>query len=85
MLVLNRYTFFRTKQKCKERGGRSDEELLRDKLEEIKAKDPGANVHIEVDPISKEVIFIFIQTTDMRENLKKFPEVILMDVTYKIN
>jgi len=56
-----------------------------DKLAEVQAKDPGASTYIEYDKETQEVLFIFIQTTDMREMLEKYPEVILMDITYKIN
>ncbi|KAK3922085.1 Protein FAR1-RELATED SEQUENCE 7 [Frankliniella fusca] len=59
--------------------------MLRDKLEEIRQRDPDASLHIETDSVTGEVLFIFIQTSDMRENLKKFPEVLLMDTTYMIN
>ncbi|KAK3910465.1 Protein FAR1-RELATED SEQUENCE 5 [Frankliniella fusca] len=47
--------------------------MLRDKLEEIKQRDPDAGLHIETD------------STSDRENLTKFPEVLLMDTTYMIN
>jgi len=70
---------FSTRRKARERSGRTDEEMLRDKLEEIKQRDPGANIHIQTDPDTMEVVLIFIQTSDMKENLQKFPEVILMD------
>ncbi|XP_052123530.1 uncharacterized protein LOC113213580, partial [Frankliniella occidentalis] len=74
-----------TKAKLLLRNGRSDEQMLIDKLAEVHAKDPNAVSHIEFDPVSKEVIFILLQTSEMREMLKQFPEVILMDITYKIN
>ncbi len=44
---------FSTRRKERERSGRTDEEMLRDKLHEIKQRDPGANIHIQTDPDSK--------------------------------
>ncbi|KAK3916799.1 hypothetical protein KUF71_006400, partial [Frankliniella fusca] len=74
-----------TKQIRDERQGRSEEEMLLAALNKIKEKDPGACAHLDFNSETKEVHFILIQTTDMRKALLKFPEVILMDLTYKIN
>ncbi|XP_052131253.1 uncharacterized protein LOC127751564 [Frankliniella occidentalis] len=80
------YFFYcRTKAKLDLRRGRSDEQMLLDKLAEVQSKDPGAYTHIEFDKESGAVVFILIQTSEMRDMLEKFPEVILMDITYKIN
>ncbi|XP_052121331.1 uncharacterized protein LOC113216526 [Frankliniella occidentalis] len=75
----------RAKHDRKERGGRSEEQMLIDKLTEIINNDPGACAHIEICKDSRKVKFILVQTTSMRNALKKFPEVLLTDITYKIN
>lgn len=74
----------RTRNLIVERYGRSDEEMLLAKLEEIKSKDPGAVAHLECED-SGEVIFILLQTTQMRETFTRFPEILQTDITYKIN
>lgn len=77
--------FFRSKCKKEERNGRSDEEMLVEKLNEIKAADPQAVCHLEIDATTGHLLFLLIQTSEMRLALDKFPEVVLMDITYKIN
>lgn len=59
--------------------------MLWDKLNELVAQDPGACAHLEYDRESKACDFILIQTSAMRAAVQKFPEVLLMDSTYKIN
>lgn len=68
-----------------ERNGRTDEEMVLWKLKQIKEKDPGACAHLQCDPESGEVLYILIQTSDMRVAFHKFPEVIITDITYRIN
>lgn len=55
------------------------------KLNEIVQKDKGANAHVEFNQESKECEYVFIQTSSMRAAVRKFPEVLMLDSTYKIN
>ena len=59
--------------------------MLQAQLERVKEKDPLAYVHLEYNRDSGEVEFIFMQTSQMRMSLLKFPEVLQMDITYRIN
>ncbi|XP_026280147.1 uncharacterized protein LOC113207704 [Frankliniella occidentalis] len=75
----------RTNQIRNDRKGRSEEEMLLAKLQEIKDKDPEASTVLDYNKDTKKVNFLLIQTSEMRKALHKFPEVILMDISYKIN
>lgn len=53
-------------------------------LESLLTNDPGAYVHVEQAP-EKELNFLFLQTGAMKETMKKYGKVLLLDHTYKVN
>ena len=56
-------------------------------LEELRqfVSDDLPSVYMEVVPDGNEVVGIFLQDRQMREMFEKFPEVLLVDATYKVN
>ncbi|XP_034248609.1 uncharacterized protein LOC117649731 [Thrips palmi] len=65
-------------------GGLTEEEKLLDVLQELVDEDPGANIHVGQDK-EDNMEFLFFQTSEMKENMAKYPSVTIMDTTYKIN
>lgn len=62
----------------------SEECNILDEIQEILTKDQGASVRLLLNE-SDELEVIFIQTTTMKTMASNFPEVLLMDNTYRIN
>ncbi|XP_014662635.1 PREDICTED: uncharacterized protein C19orf68-like [Priapulus caudatus] len=65
-------------------GKDSDIQLLMDTLDDILQKEPGSSVHLSVEDDGK-LSSLFIQLPFMKTALEKFPEVILLDATYRVN
>ncbi|CAF1653186.1 unnamed protein product, partial [Didymodactylos carnosus] len=58
--------------------------LVQKALEDIKVIDPDATVIVRTDE-QNQVESILIATSGMKENFKKFGQMIFLDSTYKIN
>lgn len=65
--------------------GRTPEEMIQAELKRITDEDPGASCVVDYDEVSKKLNFILIQTSEMRETFRKFPEVFITDITYKVD
>jgi len=93
-------TICRQKIEKSSRKGASDEEDLVATLEDLKSRDPGSFYKIgfitsphsgegsENDDTIEEkqdVDFVIFQTSEMRNNLSKYPEIVGMDTTYNVN
>ncbi|KAK3929704.1 Protein FAR1-RELATED SEQUENCE 5 [Frankliniella fusca] len=74
----------KAKWKADDHGRTPEDERLIDVLSELTAEDPGAVISVTKSE-SGELQFIFLQTSEMRENVAKYGKVILIDHTYKIN
>ncbi|KAJ1524621.1 hypothetical protein ONE63_011105 [Megalurothrips usitatus] len=75
---------YRAKRQKENRGGRTEVEMLQDTLVDIQEADPSAYIYLKKDS-SDNLQVLFIQTSCMKENVKKYGTVILMDHTYKID
>ena len=58
--------------------------IERDFFERIKSDDPGAVMDIVCDE-QQNIQIIFLQTSEMRWTLMKYPALLFIDSTYKIN
>ncbi|XP_034246660.1 uncharacterized protein ZSWIM9-like [Thrips palmi] len=74
----------RAKMKKEALSGRTEEEKLLDVLQELTDVDPDSNIHIGQDN-GGNLEFLFFQTSEMKKNMQKYPSVVIMDTTYKIN
>ena len=70
--------------KTQQTGGLSAEELLATLINEILDNDKGATCDIVVNQ-ENEAQVIFLQTSEMRTLLKKYPTITFIDTTYKTN
>ena len=55
--------------------------MLLDKLADIETVDPQAVCRLAIDPSTDHLLFLLIQTSEMRLAFEKFPEVVMMDIT----
>ncbi|XP_052132106.1 uncharacterized protein LOC127751895, partial [Frankliniella occidentalis] len=67
-----------------EKGGRSESEMLRDTLLDLCVADSGVAINTVKDT-DGIVQVLFVQTTEMRENVRKYGVVVHLDHTYKID
>jgi len=65
-------------------GGKSKADLLADEIEVILQHDPSAPIAVKTDS-DGTLKMLFLQTTAMRKLTDSFPEVILLDATYRTN
>lgn len=62
----------------------SNEESLFNQLKKLKEDDPNAVVVIHYNEDTNVIQSIFFQTSYMRQSLEDYPELLLMDTTYKL-
>ncbi|XP_064101843.1 uncharacterized protein LOC135212403 [Macrobrachium nipponense] len=72
------------KLRMEDSNGATDVTLLMETLDNILEQEPGSYVEITIGDDGK-ITNIFIQLPFMKEALVKFPEVLLLDGTYRIN
>ncbi|XP_026278919.1 uncharacterized protein LOC113206864 [Frankliniella occidentalis] len=65
-------------------GKKTPVDALLDQLQSLKDDDPASIVVLSHDPQLYMIQNVFFQTLDMRMSLEKFPEVLVMDTTYKL-
>ncbi|XP_034253683.1 uncharacterized protein LOC117652699 [Thrips palmi] len=65
-------------------GGLSPEEKLVEVLESLLSNDPNAFIHVGKSP-DNDLTFLFIQTGAMRDTMRTYGRVLLLDHTYKVN
>lgn len=58
--------------------------LLLEQLHSLASKNPNWIIHYEKDN-KNELLFVLFQTSVMRETLEKYPEILFIDGTYKVN
>ena len=63
---------------------KTEEEKLMEVLESVLKDDPNSTVLIQTDSTG-DLQVIFVQTGQMKEYLRKFPEVLILDTTYRVN
>ena len=63
----------------------SPEDAVFEELRKIKEEDPGSVVAIQYDPETFVIHSVFFQWSEMRDALQKYPEVLIMDTTYKLS
>jgi len=78
------YFDFRAKRKRIQYGGRTESEMLGEVLEKLLRDDPTAFINLEKEQ-DGSLQLLFIQTSELRENVRKYPQVVMFDHTYKIN
>ena len=87
---------FRAALKKKNLDGKTEVEDVVSELEKLKEKDPGSNYIIGYTDVEeagsedppdgrKEIAYVFFQTSSMKSSVSKFPEVMGMDTTHKVN
>ena len=74
----------KTRMKNKSRGGRKDEQLLLEELENSLKKDPSSCGGIVVNE-NDTLEVLFYQSGLMKHLFQKFPEILLVDATYNVN
>ena len=66
------------------KGGRKDEQILLDSLENALKQDPTAKGGITIDE-NDQVSIVHFQSGQMSDLFIKFPEILLIDGTYNVN
>jgi zinc finger SWIM domain-containing protein 3 len=74
----------RAENKRKNAAGRSETDILLDKLTKLLEDDPDAHVSLSCND-NNELKVLLVQTGPMNELYRKFPEVLLIDATYCVN
>ncbi|XP_034240130.1 uncharacterized protein LOC117644628 [Thrips palmi] len=74
----------RNRWKKKKMGGKTPEAAVFDQLEQMLEEDPGSVAVINHDADSGVINSIFFQTSSMKKAYSDYPEVLIMDTTYKL-
>ena len=65
------------------RGGRTEEDILKQIIQEKRKSDPDGSYDVYVDPASKELTVIFVESSDMKRIFSCNGEVLFFDSTYR--
>lgn len=63
---------------------KTPEEALWQQLEQMQKEDPRSNIAVSHHPTTLEIENIFFQTGEMRASFESYPEVLIIDTTYKL-
>ncbi|XP_052126010.1 zinc finger SWIM domain-containing protein 3-like isoform X2 [Frankliniella occidentalis] len=74
----------RASMKKAEMGGLTEEEKLLDTLQQLADRDPTSTIHLGQDD-KRLLEFLFFQTSSMKNTLRKYPTLVIVDTTYKVN